>query len=785
MLMFKFRRSASASCVAFFIVATTLFITATRPTPALSSAPPQTNIEQRIDTLLARMTLAEKLGQLQMLDGEANGNFRPEHRDMIRKGLLGSTLNVRGVARVNELQRIAMDESRLKIPALFAFDVIHGYRTIFPIPLGEAASFDPVAAELAAQIAAAEAAAAGVRWTFAPMVDIARDARWGRIAEGAGEDPYLGSLMARARVRGFQGADYSAPDRIVACAKHWVAYGAAEAGRDYNTTDMSETTLREVYFPPFKATIDAGVGTFMSAFNDLNGVPTSANPFTLTKVLRDEWKFDGIVVSDYESVKELMNHALAADEKDAAQHALNAGVDIEMVSRLYNQHGEQLLKERKLSLAKIDEAVRRVLRIKFRLGLFERPYADEARERTIISRPEHVAAARQVAARSIVLLKNERNVLPLDKSTGTIAVVGPLADSPKDVLGSWTGDGRVEDAVTLLAGIRAKVSPQTKIVHAKGVGVEGRGVTGNYDAPPTASNAGGTNVAQSSDEARNSTTPTAPDGIAEAVRLARTAGVVIVAVGEAAEMSGEAASRTSLDLPGRQSELVQAIHATGKPYIVVLMNGRPLTINWLAENSPAILETWFGGTQAGNAIADVLFGDVNPGGKLPVTFPRGVGQLPLYYNYKRTGRPPTDQKYTSKYLDVPWTPLYPFGYGLSYTEFKLANLQLSAQSIRPDGQLTASIEVENTGKRVGDEVVQLYLRDVAASVTRPVKELKGFQRVTLRPGEKRRISFNLTSEHLGFYNREMRFVVEPGAFKVFLGTSSADGLEANFTVAEK
>ncbi|MCA1556242.1 MAG: glycoside hydrolase family 3 C-terminal domain-containing protein, partial [Acidobacteria bacterium] len=548
----------------------------------------------------------------------------------------------------------------------------------------------------------------------------------------------------------------------------------------------SETTLREVYFPPFKAAVDAGVGTFMSAFNDLNGVPTSANPWTLTRVLRDEWKFDGIVVSDYESVKELMNHALAADEKDAAEHALNAGVDIEMVSRLYNQHGEQLLKERKLSLATIDEAVRRVLRIKFRLGLFEHPYADEARERSVIARPEHVAAARQVAARSMVLLKNERKVLPLDKSIGTIAVVGPLTDSPKDVLGSWTGDGRVEDAVTLLAGIRAKVSPQTKVVHAKGVGVEGRGVTGNYDAPPpTASNAGGTNVAQSSDEARNSTTPTAPDGITEAVRLARTADVVIVAVGESAEMSGEAASRTSLDLPGRQLELVQAIHATGKPYVVVLMNGRPLTINWLAENSPAILETWFAGTQAGHAIADVLFGDVNPGGKLPVSFPRAVGQLPLYYNHKRTGRPPTDQKYTSKYLDVPWTPLYPFGYGLSYTSFKLADLQLSATSIRPDGQLTASVEVENTGKRAGDEVVQLYIRDVASSVTRPVKELKGFERVTLQPGEKRRLSFRLTPEHLGFYNREMRFIVEPGAFKVFLGTSSADGLEANFTVVEK
>jgi beta-glucosidase len=742
--------------------------------------------ERRIDALIARMTLAEKLGQLQMLDGEANGNFRPEHREMIRKGLLGSTLNVRGAARVNELQRIAMEGSRLKIPALFAFDVIHGYRTIFPIPLGEAASFDPATAERSAQIAAAEAAAAGVRWTFAPMVDIARDARWGRMAEGAGEDTYLGAAFARARVLGFQGRDYSAPDRIVACAKHWVAYGAAEAGRDYNTTDMSEGTLREVYFPPFKAAVDAGVGTFMSAFNDLNGVPTSANPFTLTQVLRGEWKFDGAVVSDYESVRELMNHALAADERDAARLALNAGVDIEMVSRLYNRHGAQLLRERQLDMATIDEAVRRVLRIKFRLGLFERPYADEAREREVIMRQEHLAAAREIAARSLVLLKNEREALPLSKSLRSIAVVGPLADSPKDVLGSWTGDGREEDAVTLLAGIRAKVSPQTKVLYAKGVAIEGRGVTGNYDAPPpAATNAGGTNVAQASDAGRNSTTPLLENSIGEAVRVARAADAVVIAVGESAEMSGEAASRASLDLPGRQLELIQAIHATGKPYVVVLMNGRPLSVNWLAENSPAILETWFAGTQAGHAIADVLFGDVNPGGKLPVTFPRAAGQAPLYYNHKRTGRPPTDQKYTSKYLDVPWTPLYPFGYGLSYTQFRLSNLQLSAQSIRPDGQLTVSVEVENTGRRAGDEVVQLYLRDVASSVTRPVRELKGFERVTLRAGERRRVAFKLTPAELGFYNRALRFVVEPGAFKVFAGTSSADGLEANFTVVNK
>jgi beta-glucosidase len=771
------------------LLLTLALVSATLPVATAQRAPQQRqqpNVESRINALVARMTLAEKLGQLQMLDGEANGNFRPEHRELVRRGLLGSTLNVRGAARVNELQRIAVTESRLKIPVLFAFDVIHGYRTIFPVPLGEAASFDPSAAEASARVAAAEASAAGVRWTFAPMVDIARDARWGRIVEGAGEDPYLGSLMARARVRGFQGADYSAPDRIVACAKHWVAYGAAEAGRDYNTVDMSETSLRGVYFPPFKAAVDAGVGTFMSAFNDLNGVPTSANPFTLTTVLRGEWKFDGIVVSDYESVRELMNHALAADEREAARAALTAGVDVEMVSRLYNKHGEQLLKDRKLPLAAIDEAVRRVLRIKFRLGLFERPFADEARERAGLMPPAHLAAAREIAARSLVLLKNERGALPLSKSVKSIAVVGPLADSPKDMLGSWTGDGRAEDAVTLLAGIKAKVSPQTKVSYAKAVAVEGRGVTGNYDAPPpAATNAGGTNVAQATDEAGNSTTPTDREGIADAVRLARSADVTIIAVGESAEMSGEAASRTSLDLPGRQLELVRAIHETGKPYVVVLMNGRPLTINWLAENSPAILETWFAGTQGGHAIADALFGDVNPGGKLPVTFPRAVGQLPLYYNHKSTGRPPTDQKYTSKYLDAPWTPLYPFGYGLSYTQFRLSDLQLSARSIRPDGQLTATVTVENTGERAGDEVVQLYVRDVAASVTRPVKELKGFERVTLRAGERRRVEFRLAPEHLGFYNRAMRFVVEPGEFKVFAGTSSADGLEASFTVVER
>ncbi len=741
----------------FFFLAATIALTAplvrtttgaTKSVPARSA---QAAIERRIDELLAQMTLEEKLGQLQMLDGLAEGVYRPEHPEMIRKGLLGSTLNVRGAKRTNELQRIAMTESRLKIPVVFAFDVIHGYRAVFPVPLGEAASFDPAAAERAASIAAAEASAAGVKWTFAPMVDIARDPRWGRVVEGSGEDPYLGSVMAAARVRGFQGYGengYSAPDKVLACAKHWVGYGAAEGGRDYNTTEISEGTLRNVYFPPFRASLDAGVGSFMSAFNDLNGSPTSANPFTLTKVLRDEWKFDGVVVSDYESVREVINHGVAADETEAAQKALTAGVDVEMVSRLYNQRLPRLVKEGKLPMAVIDEAVRRMLRVKFRLGLFENPYTDESRESRLILSREHLDAAREVAARSMVLLKNERETLPLSKGLKSIAVIGPLADDQVNTMGSWTGDGRKEDVITLLAGIKAK-APAARVMYAKGCDI-------NTD------NTG---------------------GIADAARLARESDAVILAVGESAEMSGEAAVRSTLDLPGRQMDLVKAVHESGKPYVVVLMNGRPLAINWIAENSPAILETWFAGTQAGNAIADALFGDENPGGKLPVTFPRAVGQVPIYYNHKNTGRPPdANNRYTSKYYDLQWTPLYPFGYGLSYTQFRLTNLQLSSQRIRPDGNITVSVEVENTGKRAGAEVAQLYLRDVAASVTRPVKELKGFQRITLRPGEKRRVEFTLTPGHLGFWNHENRFIVEPGDFKVTVGNSSEGGLEAVFTV---
>lgn len=721
------------------------------PPPISQSQRPQ-NVEAQINNLLARMTLEEKLGQLQQLDGHADGRFKDEHPGLVRRGLLGSTLNVRGARNSNDLQRIAVEQSRLKIPLIFGFDVIHGYRTIFPIPLGEAASWDPAGVERAAAIAAAEARAAGVHWTFAPMVDIARDARWGRITEGSGEDPYLGSVMARARVLGFQGKDYSANDKVVACAKHWVAYGAAEAGRDYNTTDVSERNLRQVYFPPFKAAVDAGVGTFMTAFNDLNGVPASANPFTLQKILRGEWKFDGFVVSDYTSVEELIKHGIAANGAEAAREALGAGVDMEMVSRLYNQHGDELLKKRALSIATIDEAVRRILRIKFRLGLFDKPYADEALESSVVFSKTNVATARELAARSMVLLKNERETLPINKSLRTIAVVGPLADDQVAILGSWTGDGQTKDAVSLLAGIKSKVSPQTMVLYAKGC-----------DVPCQTT-----------------------EGFEEVVKASRGADFTILAIGESADMSGEAASRSSLDLPGKQIELVRAIHAGGRPYAVVLMNGRPLVINDLAQNSPAILETWFAGTQAGNAIADVLFGDVNPGGKLPVTFPRAVGQVPIYYNHMNTGRPPDPKnKYTSKYLDVDWTPLFPFGYGLSYTKFKITNLQLGSARILPNGKVKVSVDVENVGPRAGDEVVQLYIRDVAASMTRPVKELKGFQRVTLQPSEKKRVEFVLGPEHLGFYNRQMRFMVEPGEFKVMVGPNSEDVIEGNFQVLEK
>ena len=719
-----------------------------------SGAHKTSGVESRVDDLLARMTIEEKFGQLQQLDGHADGQFRPEHLDLVRKGLLGSTLNVRGADNVNAMQRVAMEESRLRIPVIFAFDVIHGYRTVFPIPLGETASWDPQAVEEAAAIAAAEAKAAGLHWTFAPMVDIARDARWGRIAEGSGEDAHLGSIMATARVRGFQGDDFSRPDRVIACAKHWVAYGAAEAGRDYNTTDMSEHTLRSVYFPPFKAAVDAGVGTFMSAFNDLNGVPASANPFTLSTVLRREWRFDGVVVSDYNSVTELINHRLAADAADAARQALTSGVDMEMVSRSYATEGPRLVKEGRLPIEAVDEAVRRVLRMKIRAGIFEQPYADAAREKTTIMRPEYREAARRIAARSMVLLKNDRGTLPLAPTVARLAIIGPLADNRPEMMGNWTGDGKEADVVTVLQGIRATVSPATAVTYAKGVDLDLKVLA----------------AAPAGDAAADA-------AIDQAVKTASNADAIVLVIGETGAMSGEASSRASLDLPGRQLDLAKRIVALNKPVAVVLMNGRPLAIEWLAEHSPAIVEAWFPGTEAGNAVADVLFGRVNPGGKLPVTFPRATGQAPIYYNYKTTGRPPSEkEKYTSKYLDVPWTPLYPFGHGLSYTEFRIADARFSAPSIGPDGTATLTLTVENAGSRDGDEVVQVYVSDLVRSVTPPIQELKAFRRVPLKAGERRQIEFTLGPRELGFYNRDLKWIVEPGAFSVRVSSSSAGGV---------
>ena len=708
----------------------------------------QTGIERKINALLQQMTLAEKLGQLQQLDGEANGNYRPEHLELARKGLLGSTLNVRGVKLTNELQRAAL-ESRLKIPILFGFDVIHGYRTIFPMPLGEAASWDLAAMEQSAAIAAAESRAAGVHWTFAPMVDIARDPRWGRVMEGAGEDVFLGSAIARARVLGFQGADYSANNRVMACAKHFAAYGAAEAGRDYNSVDVSERALRETYLPPFKAAIDAGVGSFMTAFNDLNGVPATANSFLLRDTLRRDWKFNGLVVSDYTAVMELTKHGLAANESEAAMFALNAGTDMEMVSRFYNKHAAELVKSRKVLPAVIDDAVRNVLRVKFRLGLFDKPFADEKLERETIFKKDHQDAARETAAKSFVLLKNERETLPISKNIREIAVVGALADDKANLLGEWSGDGRADDATTILENIKGKVGTNSKVRFAKGCELK----------------------CESDADFKT------------AVDAARDSDFTIVVAGETRDLSAEAASRANLDLPGKQLDLIKAVHQTGKPYAVVLLNGRPLTINWLAENSPAILEAWFPGTMGGAAVADVLFGDANPAGKLPITFPRSVGQIPIYYNAKATGRPfLATEKYTSKYLDAPNTALFGFGFGLSYTNFQISDLKIGKKQIRADENLTVNVTLENTGKRSGAEVVQLYIRDVAASVTRPVKQLRGFERIELQPGQKRLVNFVLKPEHLGFLNRNMQFQVEPGMFQIFVGNSSESGLTGEFEV---
>ncbi len=689
---------------------------------------------QNLDSLLARMTLEEKLGQLNLLS--ANGRASPEQMQLARAGKLGGLFNVIGAENTTPVQRIAVTESRLKIPLLFGLDVIHGYRTIFPIPLGEASSFDPDAAEATSRAAGQEAAAFGINWTYAPMVDIARDPRWGRIAEGAGEDPYLGSLMAAARVRGFQ-------QTIFATAKHFAGYGAAEAGREYNETEISERTMREIYLPPFKAAVDAGVASLMSAFNDIAGVPASGNAWLTDTVLRREWGFKGFVVSDWTSIAELINHGVAGSQAEAGRRALTAGVDMDMQSGIYEDSLAALVRSNRIPMRVVDAAVMRILRAKQRLGLFRDPY----RARTAPPNAELRALARRVAGESIVLLKNEPSLLPLDPKAGTIAVIGPLADNKEEPLGPWHTQGQAADVVTVLQGIKAKLPAGTQVLYAQGAGIE------------------------------DSSTA----GFADAVAAARQAKVAILVLGERGDMSGEAASRSSLDLPGVQEQLLEAVAATGTPVVLVLMNGRPLILPWASEHVPAIVETWFLGVEAGNAIADVLVGDVNPSGRLPVTFPRVLGQVPLYYNHRNTGRPPdVNNKFTSKYIDVPVTPRYPFGFGLSYTTFGYTNLGLSRARARVSDTVTATVTVTNTGSREGTEVVQLYVRDEVASVSPRVRELKAFKRVTLKPGESRAVDLRIAVRDLWFYGLDMKRVVEPGTFRVYVGPNSAEGLEARF-----
>jgi beta-glucosidase len=711
-------------------------------------------MERFISSLMRKMTLEEKVGQMQQVGGDfANtGPINPaseQGKDM-RNGRIGSVLNIAGVEAIRKFQKIAL-ESRLHIPLIFGLDVIHGMKTIFPIPLGEAASWDLPAIERSARIAAVEASAMGVNWTFAPMVDIARDPRWGRIAEGAGEDPCLGSAIAKARVNGFQGNDLSSNNTIVACVKHYAAYGAAEAGRDYNAVDMSERTLREVYLPPFKAAIDAGAGTIMSSFNTVNGIPSTANAFLLRKVLKKEWNFTGFVVSDAGAINELIPHGLAASRQEAAKLAADAGCDMDMGSNVYHDELVDLVKKGIVKERYIDESVRRILRIKYELGLFADPYryCDEHREKTELLTPEHLDAARDMARKSIVLLKNEGGVLPLKKDIGTLAVIGPLADSPSDMIGCWGCGGDPKDVVTILQGIKSAVSSNTTVLYAKGCEVDSN----------------------------------TPEDFTTALNVARQGDVVVMVIGESGNMTGEAHSRASIGIPGNQVALLKEIKKLGKPVVVLLSNGRPLTIPWVAENINGIVETWFLGTEAGNAVADVLFGDYNPSGKLPVSFPYTIGQIPLYYGQLNTGRPLSESPnefFRSKYIDTPNEALFPFGYGLSYTTFNYSNLRLDKTKMGISDSIEVSVDVKNTGSRSGEEVIQLYIRDLYASVCQPVIELKDFKKMYLQSGETKTVKFELRREDLKFYNEQMKWVTEPGEFHVFVGGNSKDLLKTSF-----
>lgn len=713
-------------------------------------------IDQKVDSVLKQMTLDEKVGQMNQYNGPwaATGPLTNDDNllSQIKEGKVGSMLNVTSVARTRDLQQLAL-QARMKIPLLFGQDVIHGYRTIFPIPLGEAASWDIPAIEQSARVAATEAAAVGVHWTFAPMVDIARDPRWGRVMEGAGEDPYLGSLIAKARVKGFQGKGLGNTDAVMACAKHFAAYGAAVGGRDYNSVDMSLRMLHEVYLPPFKAAADAGAATFMNSFNDLNGIPATGNKYLQRDLLKGEWKFKGFVVSDWGSVGEMIQHGFSKDNYEAAMQASNAGSDMDMESRSYIKHLVTLVKEGKVKMSVIDDAVRRILKKKFEMGLFDDPfkYCNEEREKTQWNNAEHIKTARDISRKSIVLLKNEKQLLPLSKQTQKIALIGPFAKAKSDNNGFWSYDWPDDTAriSSLWEGVEKKINADTKLLYAKGCNVN----------------------------------DTVRAGFAEAVAVANEADFVIISVGEARDMSGEAKSRSNIQLPGVQEELIKTVMATGKPVVVMISAGRPLIFNWTADHVPAIVYTWWLGTEAGNAMADVLFGDYNPSGKLPMSFPRTEGQIPIYYNYYNTGRPATsdsDRFYRSAYIDLSIHPKYPFGFGLGYSKFEYSEIRLSKKQFKPGEKMDAVITVRNAGEYDGEEVVQLYIRDITGSVVRPVKELKGFQKILLKKGEAKEIRFTLGVDDLRFYNDKLQYIYEPGEFKLFIGGSSAEVKETNF-----
>jgi len=735
---------------------------------AMQAVPSDTEVAARVETILERLSLTDKVGQLTQVGG-ADFNPGPKPEEIIRQGGAGSVLWLNNTRRFNELQKIAVEESPAKIPLLFALDVIHGYRTIFPVPLAMAASWDPSVPERSQAVAAREARAAGLHWTFGPMLDIARDARWGRIVEGAGEDPVLGSAMAAAQVRGFQGAYPGAPDHVVACAKHFAGYGAADGGRDYDPVYLPENLLRNVYFPPFQAAVEAGVGTFMSAYMDLNDVPASGNRFLLRDVLRGEWGFKGFVVSDAFAVKSLVTQGFARDGRDAAFRALTAGLNMDMASNTYLQHLAGLVEDGTISMEDIDAAVRPILEIKIRMGLFEQPYIDESRLEQVVALPEHRAEARLAAQRSMVLLRNEGGLLPLPKNLRHVAVIGPLADSKEATEGSWMVFNHVPAAVTVLEGIKAKL-PEATISYAPGPEIQ-RDIPSQFEAMMP----GATKSEQ--------TPAQAEEAFQLAVEMAHNADIVVMVLGETANMAGEAASRASFDLPGRQEELLKAIVATGKPVVLVLLNGRPLSINWAAENVPAIIEAWEPGSEGGNAVADILFGDINPGGKLPVTFPRKASHAPLYYARNLTHSPESDPMYSPRYWDGLPIPLFPFGFGLSYTTFAIANLKVASSAVKVGATVAVTAEVTNTGSVEGDEVLQLYLHQKSGSDSRPMRELKGFERLTLQPGETKIVTFHLGPAELGYWSTNAgKWVQDASDFDVWVGSDSLATLHAEFSV---